>query len=66
MPAPRVREDEGLWTRGPFDRRTLFGRDAPLEIEIGSGKARFLIAAARDNPAHDFLGLERSLSYYRL
>ena len=39
---------------------------APLEIEIGSGKARFLIAAARANPAHDFLGLERSLSYYRL
>ena len=61
-----MREDEGLWTRGPFDRRSLFGRDAPLEIEIGSGKARFLIAAARDNPAHDFLGLERSLSYYRL
>jgi tRNA (guanine-N7-)-methyltransferase len=36
-----------------------------LEIELGTGKARFLIEAARENPAHDFLGVERALSYYR-
>ncbi len=45
---------------------SFFGRRAPLEVEIGSGKARFLIASARARPAHDFLGIERSLSYYRI
>lgn len=50
----------------PLDTTFLFGRRAPLEVEIGSGKARFLIEAARGNPGHDFVGVERSLSYYRL
>ncbi|HTR02725.1 MAG TPA: tRNA (guanosine(46)-N7)-methyltransferase TrmB [Thermoanaerobaculia bacterium] len=58
--------DEELWPARAFDPAARFGRRAPLEVEIGSGKARFLIAAARGNPAHDFLGIERSLSYYRL
>jgi tRNA (guanine-N7-)-methyltransferase len=58
--------DEKPWSGETFDRKESFGREAPLEIEIGSGKARFLIAAAASNPAHDFLGLERSLSYYRI
>jgi tRNA (guanine-N7-)-methyltransferase len=37
-----------------------------MEVEIGSGKARFLIEAARRAPDHDFLGIELSLSYYRI
>ena len=65
-PTSRLPEDEALWLGGSFGARELFGRQAPLEIEIGSGRARFLVAAARANPAHDFLGLERSLSYYRV
>jgi len=59
-------EDEGLFTERSFDQAQLFHRRRPLEIEIGSGKARFLIAAARANPDHDFLGLERALAYYRV
>jgi tRNA (guanine-N7-)-methyltransferase len=58
--------DEELWPARPFEPERRFGRTAPLEIEIGSGKARFLIAAARAHPDRDFLGVERSLSYYRL
>jgi len=58
--------DETLFTASSFDPYTLFGRRAPLEVEIGSGKARFVIEAARAKPEHDFLGLERSLSYYRI
>jgi tRNA (guanine-N7-)-methyltransferase len=61
-----IAEDENLFAGRVFTAKELFGREAPLEIEIGSGKARFLVAAARVNPAHDFLGLERSLSYYRI
>ena len=59
-------EDEGLFTERSFDPARFFDRQAPLEIEIGSGKARFLVAAARANPDHDFLGLERALAYYRV
>jgi len=44
----------------------VFGRTAPLEVEIGSGKARFLVSAARACPEHDFLGVERALAYYRI
>jgi tRNA (guanine-N7-)-methyltransferase len=58
--------DEELFTPTSFDPASLFPRGAPLEVEIGSGKARFLIEAARANPAHDFLGCERALAYYRI
>jgi tRNA (guanine-N7-)-methyltransferase len=58
--------DEELWIGRPFDVQVAFGRRAPLEVEIGSGKARFLIAAARSNSSHDFLGIERALAYYRV
>jgi tRNA (guanine-N7-)-methyltransferase len=59
-------EDEQLWVGRAFPLADVFGRTAPLEVEIGSGKARFLIAAARACPAHHFLGIERALAYYRI
>jgi len=58
--------DEELWFGRPFDPASFFGRRAPLEVEIGSGKARFLIASAQACADRDYLGIERSLSYYRL
>jgi tRNA (guanine-N7-)-methyltransferase len=58
--------DEELWAARTFAPAERFGRRAPLEVEIGSGKARFLLDAARAHPERDFLGVERSLSYYRL
>lgn len=58
--------DEELWFGRPFDPASFFGRRAPLEVEIGSGKARFLIASAQAGADRDYLGIERSLSYYRL
>ena len=59
-------EDEELWSGAPPDPGAMFSRTAPLEVEIGTGKARFLIDAARANPRHDFLGVERALAYYRI
>ena len=61
-----VSPDEEIWDTGPFDAVAEFGRRAPLEVEIGSGKARFLIEAASRQPAHDFLGVELSLAYFRI
>lgn len=55
-----------MWSpRQPLVPEELFGRRAPLEIELGTGKARFLMEAARATPGHDFLGVERTLAYYR-
>ena len=66
-PPSRSRRTRALWSgRDSGLSRDLFARAAPLEVEIGSGKARFLIEAARANPAHDFLGSSASLSYYRI
>jgi tRNA (guanine-N7-)-methyltransferase len=51
---------------GPFDFPSLFGNDRPVEIEIGSGKGRFLLAQATTRPEVNFLGVEWSLKYLRL
>ncbi|HEY2882322.1 MAG TPA: tRNA (guanosine(46)-N7)-methyltransferase TrmB [Pirellulales bacterium] len=49
----------------PWDQRVLFGRQAPLEIEVGSGKGLFLSQAAKARPGHDFLGIELAQKYAR-
>lgn len=45
--------------------QTLFGRDTPLEIEVGSGKGLFIAAAAAECPRVNFLGIEVSRKYAR-
>ncbi len=49
----------------PWDARQLFGRVAPLEVEVGSGKGLFLQSAAASNPDHDYLGIEIATKYAR-
>lgn len=51
--------------QSPWDASVLFGREAPVELEIGSGKGLFLCRAAADNPDHDFLGIEIGKKYAR-
>lgn len=41
----------------------LFGRVAPLEFEIGSGKGLFISEAAERNPDRNFLGVEIAYRY---
>lgn len=41
-----------------WDFSELFGRNAPVEIEIGFGRGRFLLAAAEKNPDGNWLGIE--------
>ena len=47
----------------PWDAEALFGRRAPLEIDVGSGKGLFLRTAAARRPEVDFLGIEIGLKY---
>jgi tRNA (guanine-N7-)-methyltransferase len=48
---------------GPVDFAALFGRRAPVEMEIGVGKGRFLLAAAAAHRDRDFFGLEIEPEY---
>jgi tRNA (guanine-N7-)-methyltransferase len=43
----------------PLDLESVFRRSAPLEVDLGCGDGSFLAALAKQNPTHDFLGLER-------
>ena len=44
----------------------LFGRSAPVEIEVGIGKGRFVLDQASRRPGTDFLALEWSLKHMRV
>ena len=46
-----------------FDK--VFSRLAPLEIDLGCGDGAFLAVLAQENPAHNFLGIERLLGRVR-
>jgi tRNA (guanine-N7-)-methyltransferase len=50
---------------GKIDFIRIFGRKAPVHIEVGTGKAGFLLAQARTQPGVNFLGIERAGRYYR-
>jgi tRNA (guanine-N7-)-methyltransferase len=47
----------------PWNAAELFERDAPLEVEVGSGKGLFLQSAAIAAPGHNFLGIEIARRY---
>ena len=42
----------------------IFGRNAPVHVEIGSGKGAFLLNQARAHPELNFLGIEWANKYY--
>ena len=49
----------------PWNAEDLFGRSAPLQVEIGTGKGLFLRTATAECPEVDFLGVEISAKYAR-
>ncbi|PYQ59733.1 MAG: tRNA (guanosine(46)-N7)-methyltransferase TrmB [Acidobacteria bacterium] len=49
-----------------LDFAELFGNRNPVVLEVGSGKGRFLIASAIERPDLNFIGIEKSLHYYRV
>ena len=42
--------------------KDIFGREAPLEIDVGCGKGRFLIARATKFPDRNILAIERKIN----
>jgi tRNA (guanine-N7-)-methyltransferase len=49
----------------PLDFDLLFGRSAPVEIDLGCGDGAFITALARQNPERNFLGIERLIGRVR-
>ncbi len=49
--ADQAQAQKGDWTG-------LFGRDAPLELELGAGNGQYIARMARLHPERDWLGLE--------
>lgn len=59
--------DKSQWTqtalkklpeKGPLDLAALFGRQAPLVVDLGCGNGRFLLQSAVWRPAFDHLGID--------
>ena len=50
---------------GQIDVVKIFGRRAPLHIEVGSGKGTFVLNQASARPDFNFLAIERARKYYR-
>jgi tRNA (guanine-N7-)-methyltransferase len=50
---------------GKIDFVRIFGRSGPVHIEIGIGKAAFLLNEARAHLEVNFLGIEWASRYYR-
>ena len=51
---------------GTLNFDILFGRSAPVEMEVGSGKGTFLLEEAKAFPEKNFFGIEWANKYYKL
>lgn len=49
-----------------LDLAAIFGNGNPVVLEIGSGKGRFLVSSAIEQPDVNFIGVEKSLHYHRV
>jgi tRNA (guanine-N7-)-methyltransferase len=58
--------DPSMWTKtalkrlpeGPLDYAALFGRTAPLVLDIGCGNGRYLLQSGVWRPDHDHIGID--------
>jgi tRNA (guanine-N7-)-methyltransferase len=63
--APELRLDPERIIEDGIDWDEVFGPGGPVEVEVGIGKGRFLLAAAAVRPESRFLGLEWANKYLR-
>lgn len=50
----------------PLGWSEVFGRETTTEVEIGSGKGKFLLELAQLHPERSFLAIERAAKYHRM
>lgn len=62
-PRPEVAVDLAVLERFAWER--LFAVAQPIELEIGAGKAGFLLQRAQQHPERNFLGIEWAGEFYR-
>ena len=62
QPSTRIRPDNWL---GPIELAGQFTKQQPIEIDLGCGKGRFLLARAKNHPEINFLGIDRMLKRIR-
>ena len=67
VPIPGKIVDPSRWTKtalkklpdeGPLDVPLLFGRTAPLVVDLGCGNGRFVLGSALRRPDHDHLAID--------
>ena len=66
VPFPGTVLDPAKWTQtalkqmpeGRLNWKDLYGRDAPVVIDLGCGNGRFLIGSAYTRPTHDHFGTD--------
>ena len=62
FPSQRIWPENWL---GPLPLREYFKNDRPIEVDLGCGKGRFLLARAKGQPGVNFLGIDRMLERIR-
>jgi tRNA (guanine-N7-)-methyltransferase len=62
MPSPVINLESFV---DRLDIEKVFGRSAPLQVDLGCGDGSFLCALAQRNPDQNFLGIERLLGRIR-
>ena len=67
IPIPGSVLDRNKWAQtalkklpaeGPLDVEALYGRRAPLIVDLGCGNGRFLLGSALRRPDHDHIGID--------
>lgn len=66
IPPPKIFLPGETEDAGPVDFPAVFGRVAPVEMEIGVGKGRFLLAAAAAHPDRNWFGVEIEPTYTQI
>lgn len=49
----------------PLHMASVFGREAPVEVDLGCGDGTFLAALAEQNPERNFIGVEQLIGRVR-
>lgn len=58
VPVPRELTDTSVAPEAEFSQERIYGRTAPLVVEVGSGLGEAIVHAAAEHPENDYLAVE--------